>query len=308
MGHLDIYDTTNLTIRNARFRSAELWYANGTTIEGSVVGGAPSSRVTDTLVNINVSPDVTISGTELAWTRVGPGTSAYGIRSPGNSLGYNDRLHIEGDYIHNLGSDGIQGLGRADDVVIDRNRIDYVAETPGSGEHSDGMQIIDHGTNLRITNNWVSHEGFYAEGAPSGSSGTMYVHGGSDGAALIQNNLFTDSRGRVEICGLGTGGVEISNLTIRRNTFSNLGLAYEGFPGFEWDCDSGSRDTITRNVAVDPDGGFAQDGFDAAIVEPNLWGRPSTVTLDSEGNCISDNCNPSGQEPIGYRRPSGVDR
>jgi hypothetical protein len=30
------------------------------------------------------------------------------------------------------------------------------------------------------------------------------------------------------------------------------------------------------------------------------------VTLDAQGNCTSSNCNPSGEEPIGYRKPSGV--
>jgi hypothetical protein len=310
MGGLNINGTTDLTIRNARFRSVELWSADGTTIEGSVIGGTASNRTTDPLININVSPDVTIRGNELAWTAVGGGSiDGYGIRSPGNSLGYNDRLKIEGNYIHNLGSDGIQGFGRAKDVVIDRNRIDYVAATPGSGSHSDGMQIISHGPNMQITNNWISHEGYYAEGQIAGSSGTTYVHGdenGNEGALLIENNLYSDSRGRVEICGLGTGGSVMSNVTIRRNTFSDLGQAYNSFPGFEWDCDSGSNDTITRNIAVDPDGGLAQDGFSSAIVDPNLWGQESLVTLDANGNCTSTNCNPGGQEPIGYRKPSGV--
>jgi hypothetical protein len=307
MGSIDINDTTNLTIRDARFRSAELWYANGTTIEGSVVGGTASARTNDALLNINVSPDVTIKENEIAWSgNDGSSISGYAIRSPGNSLGNNDRLHIEGNYIHNVGEDGIQGLGQAPGVVIDRNRIDYVAAPPGSGGHADGMQIINYGPNTRITNNWVSHEGYYAAGEPSGSSGTTYIHGGDSDSLLIENNLYTDSRGRVEICGLGTGGTSISNVTIRRNTFSNLGLGYSSFPSFEWDCDSGSGDTITRNVAVDPDGGFAQDGFSSAIVAPNLWGQPSLVTLDAQGNCTSSNCNPSGEEPIGYRKPSGV--
>jgi hypothetical protein len=306
MGHLSINETTGLTIRNARFRSAELWYAAGTRILHSRIGGGPGSRTSDILLNVNVSPRVTIRGNEIAWTRVAGGTSGYGIRSPGNSLGYNSRLRIVGNYIHHIGADGIQGLGRADNVLIDRNRLDYIAETPGSGEHSDGMQIIDHGAGLRITDNWISHEGFYAQGRPSGSSGTLYVHGGSDGRAAIENNLFSDSRGRVEVCGLGTGGSETSNLIVRGNTFANLGLAYRGFPGFEWDCDSGRRDIITRNIAVDPDRGFAMHGDPRAVVGPNLFGRPSLVVLDRNGDCISKNCNPTGQGPIGYRRPPGV--
>jgi hypothetical protein len=60
-------------------------------------------------------------------------------------------------------------------------------------------------------------------------------------------------------------------------------------------------------VAVDPDGGFAQSGSAAAAAfGANLFGQPSLVTLDDQGNCTSANCNPTGQEPIGYRKPSGV--
>ena len=84
-------------------------------------------------------------------------------------------------------------------------------------------------------------------------------------------------------------------------------VAESGFPGFEWDCDSGSGNTVEGNIAIDPDGGFAQDGSGAAATfARNLWGGPSLVTLDAQGNCISANCNPPGQEPIGYRKPSGV--
>jgi hypothetical protein len=312
MGYVNITNTTNLTIRSARFESAELWYANGTTIEDSVIGGTASNRITDNLVNVNVSDDVTIKSNELAWTTTSGTTTGYGIRSPGNELGYNDRLHIEGNYIHHISADAIQGLGnRAEDVVIDRNRIDYVGKNPGSDEHSDGMQIINHGGNTRITNNWISHEGFYAEGQPNGSSGTLYVHGdgnGNKGALIIENNLFSDSQGRVEITGLGTGGTSMSNIVIRRNTFSNLGLGYTGFPGLRWAATSGASNVVERNVAVDPDGGFAQNGSAGiATFTANLWGQASLVTLDSQGNCTSSSCNPSGQEAIGYRKPSGVD-
>ena len=84
-------------------------------------------------------------------------------------------------------------------------------------------------------------------------------------------------------------------------------MAFTSFPSFEWDCDSGTGNTVARNIAVDPDGGFAQDGSaSAATFSANLWGKPSLVTLDANGNCTSSNCNPAGQEPIGYRKPSGV--
>jgi hypothetical protein len=311
MGSIDIDSTSGLTIRNARFLSAELWYGHSTTIESSVIGGTASARTSDTLININVSRDVTIRNNEMAWTISGSGgTSAYGIRSPGNSLGYNDRLHIEGNYLHHIGADGIQGFGSSQNVVIDRNRVAYIGNPPGSSEHSDGIQMIDHGPNMRVTNNWISNEGYYDVGQTNGSSGTMYVHGGDNDTLVIENNLFSDSRGRVELCGLGTGGTSISNLTVRRNTFSNLGQAYNSFPGFEWDCDSGSNNVIERNIAQDPDGGFANSGsLSAATLTENLWrdsDSSNALAIDSSGNCTSVACNPSGQEAIGYRKPSGV--
>jgi hypothetical protein len=116
------------------------------------------------------------------------------------------------------------------------------------------------------------------------------------------------NQGRTEICGLGTGGTSRSNITVRNNTWVEGGLAFDNFPGFSWECDGGTGNTVARNIAVDSDGGFAQNGSaGSATWSANLWGQPSLVTLDADGNCTSSNCNPAGQEPIGYRKPSGVD-
>jgi hypothetical protein len=310
MGSLNINDTKSLTIRNARFRSAELWYANGTTIESSRIGGTEANRTSDNLLNVNASPDVTIKGNEIAWTLAGDsGFAGYGIRSPGNSLGNNHRLKIEGNYIHHIAADGIQGLGNSQNVVIDRNRIDYVGKEPGSSEHSDAMQIYGSGPNNRITNNWISHEGYFAAGQTAGGSGTLYVHGGETDPLLIENNLFTDSRGRILFAGGLAGPETMSNLTFRRNTLINVGLSYSGFPGLHWAVQSGSNNLFERNVSQDEDGGFANQGsLGAATWLDNLWRDSDTnaLTLDANGNCTSSACNPSGQEPIGYRKPSGV--
>jgi hypothetical protein len=116
--------------------------------------------------------------------------------------------------------------------------------------------------------------------------------------------------GRVEICGLGTGGTSKSNVTVRRNTFLNLGQQYNGFPSFEWDCDSGSNNLIERNIAQDPDGGFANGGsLSVGTFLENLWrdgDAANALAFDAAANCTSATCNPPGQPPIGYRKPSGV--
>jgi hypothetical protein len=194
-----------------------------------------------------------------------------------------------------------------EDVLIDRNEFGPVGANPDSSEHSDNIQITGNDPGLRITNNWIHHQGYY-EGVPEDNAGSTYIHGGSDGAPLLYaNNLIETALGRTEICGLGTGGASRSNITIRRNTWVDGGRAFGGFPGFEWDCDSGNGNTIARNIAVDPDGGFALGGSSsAASFSSNIWGKPSSVTLDADGNCTSANCNPAGQEPIGYRKPAGV--
>jgi hypothetical protein len=298
---------TNLTIRNARFQSITLRGAHGTTLENNTIGGAQSNRVLDQLVFIPCcSDDVTIRGNDIGWTNSdSSGNTGYGIRVHGGS-GASDRLKIIGNRIHDIAADGIQGLGQGVDDVIDRNEVGPVGSTPGSNEHSDNIQIIDNGPNLRITNNWIHHQGYY-NGQVVGNAGATYIHGGSTGTLLYENNLIDHSRGRVEVCGLGTGGTSRSNITVRRNTFSDNGQTFSSFPGFEWDCDSGSGNRVERNIAVDPDGGFAQNGSSsAAVFSSNLFGQPPLVTLDSQGNCTSSNCNASGQEPIGYRKPAGV--
>jgi hypothetical protein len=67
---------------------------------------------------------------------------------------------------------------------------------------------------------------------------------------------------------------------------------------------AGDIASIYSDVAVDPDGGFANNGS-AASRGSNLVGQLSRVTLDGEANCTSSNCNPASG-PIGYRKPSGV--
>jgi hypothetical protein len=304
MGLVDLSNSSRITLR-ARFRSTTLRSSNLITIEQSVIGGTSSSRVLDQLIYIPCcSDDVTVRDSDIGWTNAdSSGNTGYGFRVHGGSGCCSDRLRIERNKIHDIAADGIQGLGTGTDVLIDRNEIGPVGANPGSNEHSDNIQIIDNGPNLRITNNWIHHQGYY-NGNVTGNAGSTYIHGGSTGSLRY---LIQVARGRTEICGLGTGGTSRSNITIRRNTWVDGGQAYSGFPGFEWDCDSGTGNTIERNIAVDPDGGFAQAGSLSGVnFNNNLFGQPSLVTFDAQGNATSSIANPSGQDAIGYRKPSGV--
>ncbi|HYJ21162.1 MAG TPA: hypothetical protein VEW07_03955, partial [Solirubrobacterales bacterium] len=183
-------------------------------------------------------------------------------------------------------------------------------QEPGSNEHADAIQVIDHGPNLRITNNWISHEGYFAAGQSSGGSGTLYVHGGSGASLRIENNLFTDSLGRVLFGGGLSPTDSISNLTFRGNTILRVGRSYHGFPGLHWDITEGSDNLIEGNVAQDDDGGFANLGSaNTARWRANLWrrsGSPGALRFAPTGDCVSAACSPHGRRSIGYRKPSGV--
>jgi hypothetical protein len=307
MGHVLVKETSNLTIRNARLRSIEIRSADGMTLENSVLGGTKANRVEDQLIFApDESNNVVIRNNDLGWTIADDsGNTGYGCRCYGEL----NHLRFVGNHLHDLASDGFQGSD-GEDVLIDRNNIGPVGANPSSSEHSDLIQIVSNGPGFKITNNWLHEQGYY-EGAVTHNAGSTYIHGqvgaGTTGSLLYENNLIEKNQGRTEICGLGTGGTTRNNITIRRNTWVEGGLAFTSFPGFEWDCDSGSGNLVERNIAVDPSGGFAQDGSaGAATFLSNLWGQRSLVTLDASGNCTSANCNPSGQEAIGYRKPSGV--
>jgi Bacterial TSP3 repeat len=302
MGHLEINGTTGLTIDSARFRSVTIRSgSHQTTIEDSTIGGTSANRVYDQLIFIpDTNNDVIIRNNDIGWTKAdNTGNTGYGCRCYGTL----NRLQFVGNKVHDVAGDGFQGVGGSD-ILIDRNEIGPVGANSDSNEHSDNIQITGNGSNLRITNNWIHHQGYYG-GQVTGNAGSTYIHGGTTNTLLFENNLIESNRGRTEICGLGTGGTSRSNITIRRNTWVDGGQAYSGFPGFEWDCDSGSGNLVERNIAVDPDGGFADAGS-AATFASNLWGQPSLVTLSANGDCTSANCNPAGQEPIGYRKPEGV--
>jgi hypothetical protein len=302
MGFVDLQGSQRLVLR-ARFRSTTLRNSNSITIESSIVGGTSSARVMDQLIFIpEGSNDVTIRDSDIGWTNAdSSGNTGYGLRVYGSS----NRLRVERNRFHDIAADAIQGMGNGADVVIDGNEIGPVGANPGSDEHSDNIQVIDNGPNLQITNNWIHHQGYY-NGQVTANAGLTYIHGGSSNSLLIQNNLFQAARGRVEICGLGTGGTSRSNVAIRGNTFTDGGQAYTGFPGFEWDCDSGSGNLVDRNIAVDPDGGFGNNGAaSAATFSANLFGGQSLVAFDGYGNCTSANCNPP-DGPIGFRKPPGV--
>ncbi|HEU4906627.1 MAG TPA: Ig-like domain-containing protein, partial [Solirubrobacterales bacterium] len=226
---IDLASTTDLTISRARFRTTTLRNSHRTRLLENTIGGTPAERVLDQLIFMPTdNDDVAIEGNDLGWTIAdNGGNSGYGCRCYGDL----DRLRFAGNKLHDLAADGFQGVGGVD-VTIDRNEIGPVGRNPGSNEHTDNIQITGNEANLRITNNWIHHQGYY-EGEVTANAGSTYIHGGSTGSLRFENNLIETAQGRTEICGLGTGGSERSNLTVRRNTWVDGGIAFNGFPGFE---------------------------------------------------------------------------
>jgi hypothetical protein len=86
------------------------------------------------------NPNITVQDCDLGWTTAdNTGNSAYGIRANSQA----DNLTIRRNWIHDTGSDGIQGTGGSN-VTIDRNEIGPVGQTPGSSEHSDLIQVTSN--------------------------------------------------------------------------------------------------------------------------------------------------------------------
>jgi hypothetical protein len=315
-GSIDILSLNGprgLNIR-ARIRLLGLRGSEFITVEQSRIGGGgPTSRSGDEAVDLRDTlwgcDDCVLRDNDIGWMTQDEtsGNSGYCIRTFGN----NDRLQIIRNRIHDCEADGIQGI-RGSDNVIDRNEIGPVGDNPnctfGSNcEHSDGIQINGRDGNIKITNNWIHHEGYYttADGtliASRAASGTTYIHGGDTSPLLYENNLVETSRGRVEICGLGTGGTSQSNVTVRNNTFYDLSRVF-GIQGFEWDCTSGHGHLIANNVFADRGGGFHDSGL-VRTVSNNITGSLTSFTFDTDRNCTSANC--TGTTPRGFRTPTGV--
>jgi len=295
--HVSLYDAQNVTLEQSRI---------GGDGPASRLGGGDALNLRDTMSGCD---DCVVQDNDIGWMKQDEtsGNSGYCVRMFGN----NDRMLMRRNRIHDCEGDGIQGI-RGDNVVIDRNEIGPVGDNPNCPygaycEHSDGIQEHGRDGDVKITNNWIHHEGYYTNSdgvliSSRAASGTTYVHGGDTSPILYENNLVETSRGRVEFCGLGTGGYSTSNTTVRNNTFRDLARVF-GIQGFEWDCTSGTGNLIANNVFADNGGGFDDSG-QGRTVSNNIAGSLGSFTFDAYGNCTSANC--TGTTPRGFRKPSGV--
>lgn len=302
IGAIRMDEARNLTFR-ARFRSTKITLSDNITIEQSVIGGTRQARVLDQLIFVpEDSHDLTIRDNDIGWTTADySGNAGYGIRAYNGSA----RLRIERNYLHHLGGDAIQLGMDGPDTLVDRNEIAYVARPANSDEHSDDLQITGNGPNMRITNNYLHHNGVWDEtGAKFGGSSGPYIHAGDTASLLVENNLVRDEGNFLQVGDLGTGGCSKSNVTFRRNTFINNGWLFESGPEMQWSLCGGSNNVFERNV------------INQTLWVKYPWAQSNTTernnlvggqyAISAAGECTLAACNPAGQEPIGFRKPSGV--
>ena len=317
IGILFLNGVVGLNIR-VRANDIGLYDSQDITVEQSRLGGdGPTSRVGAEALDLrdvlDGCDDCIIRDNDIGWMHQDEtsGNSGFCVRMTGD----NDNLQVVRNKIHDCESDGINGIG-GDNVLVDRNEIGPAGTNPACPfgdlcDHADTIQVTGRDGTVTISNNWIHDEGFFTDASGTlvsagAASGTTYIHGDNgvpQPPILYENNLVENSRGRVEVCGLGTGGTSNSDVTIRNNTFYNLSQAF-GIEGFRWNCDSGTNNLIENNVMADLGGGGFHDSGVARMLSNNITGSLSVVTLDADGNCTSANC--TGAAPGGFRKPSGV--
>ena len=302
IGAIHMNSASRITLR-ARFRSIKITNSNTITIEQSRIGGTRESRILDMLIFIaEPSDDVTIRDNDIGWTDAdNSGNTGFGIRAYNDS----DNLRIKRNYIHHIGADAIQLGLDGDNLLVDRNEVAYAARPATSNEHSDDLQIMGHGENARVTNNYFHHCGWYTEVGPKTGCNAMAIHSGTSNALLFENNFQGYALGIPDLGDLGARRDYVrSNATWRRNTFIENGTQFTAGLDVNYAQCGGTKNVWERNLVVEAFGnkyGFAASGTTAL---DNLTGNYAVDSVT--GDCTAAACNPSGQEPIGYRKPSGV--
>jgi hypothetical protein len=305
--------TIDIEAGNATNLNRDLQFANCT------LGGSEGARINPLAVVgiLGYTEDVLIDRCSIGWTNMnGQEDNGNGIRAVNGDQGPIDGLTIERSRIHHVSCDAIQVAGNSR-FTLDRTEIAYVAPEPGYTCHADSLQSLGFvGDAARITNNYIHHIGYYDEHrVPSaGDPAGQLIYANNGGGALIENNLFVDSRNYALNLGSGCGGCPSSlrNVVLRRNTIVRDGTAFggESTPDMRWAPQGGSGNAFDRNVI----GGIAADGSlsssvvafsgnvftDQSPIGPGDVG-PVKLSFDAEMNCTATAC-----ADAGYRKPSGV--
>jgi hypothetical protein len=305
--------TVDIEVGSASSPNRDLQFANCT------LGGTEADRINPLAVVgiLGYSEDVLIDRCSIGWTDMeGQEDHGNGVRAVNGEDGPIARLTIRNSRIHHVSCDAIQVAGNSD-FTLDRTEIAYVAPEPGYTCHADSLQNLGFiGDGAKITNNYIHHIGYYdalvkpGAGDPAG----QLIYHNNGGGALIENNLFVDSRNYALNLGSGCGGCppSLRNVILRRNTIVRDGTAFggESTPDMRWAPTSGSGNRFEANVI----GGIAADGSlsssvvafsgnvftDQSPIGPGDAG-PVKLSFDANMKCTSAAC-----ANAGYRKPSGV--
>jgi hypothetical protein len=305
--------TIDIQPGNASTPNRDLQFADCT------LGGTQANRINPLAVVgiLGYTEDVLIDHCNIGWTDMdGIEDNGNGIRAVNGEEGEIARLTIRRSRIHHVSCDAIQVAG-ASDFTLDRTEIAYVAPQPGYGCHADSLQNLSLiGDGARITNNYIHHIGYYDESSQptAADPAGQLIYANNSGGALIENNLFVDSRNYALNLGSGCGGCppSLRNVILRRNTVVRDGTAFggESTPDLRWAPTAGSGNRFENNVI----GGIAADGSLASSIVTftgNVYTDqspigagdvgPTKLSFDSSMNCTSPAC-----ANAGYRKPSDV--
>ena len=111
------------------------------------------------------------------------------------------RVIIRGNRLHAIGTDAIRPAN-FDDLLVERNDITGVVE---SGDHSDALQVVWGGRNLRVRNN-VIHD-IRGQG--------LFIKDGRVTGAVIEGNRLLRGRSGPQIALYETDGLRLRHNTVR---------------------------------------------------------------------------------------------
>ena len=314
MGRLDIDSTTGLTISSAALPLGRASQRQRHDDPATRPSAAPhSNRTYDQLIFVpDTSHDVTDPQQRRLPGRIADDSGGHGLRLP---LLRHPRtsFRFTGNRVHDIAADGLQGLNGTN--VTDRPQQHRTRR----GQPRRSSRALRHDPDRRQRCWDEDHQqlaprpGLLANGRLAAASATPATSTSTAAPTELAASRTTcsthDSRGRTEICGLGTGGTHPQQHHDPSQHLVDLGLGLQQLPRLRVGLRlPAAGNTVTDNIAVDPDGGLRSGRL--AYQRPPL-GRttsgasPASVTLDANGNCTSANCNPTSS-PIGYRKPSGV--
>ena len=211
----------------------------------AIVDCAVSSRGNDAVLIEWGSHDVLVEGNRI--TSAGDGVTLNSVsdapgappHTPQEVLPPISRVVIRGNRLDDIGTDAIRPAN-FDDLLVEGNDITGVVE---SGDHSDALQVVWGGRNLRVRNN-VIHD-IQGQG--------LFIKDGLVTGAVIEGNRLLRGRSGPQIALYETEGLRLRHNTVRDSQYGvTLGdrvrdavVEHNDFSDFTVDGDPGAAGVAT---------------------------------------------------------------